>query len=78
MVKKKEKRYVVARKCHAIEWVFVDATTEKEAVKFAKHSDDVACGHLEFAGYQDIKTWTAEELAQPKPSEVRYGDVCDD
>ena len=78
MVKKKEKRFVVARKCNAIEWVFVNASNEKEAIKLAKHSNDVACGHLEFAGYHDIKTWTAEELEKEAVGEIVYGDICYD
>ena len=57
------KRYVVGRKCDAIEWVFVSAENETKARYEARDGDsEMATLNLEFNGYQSAGGWIVKEL----------------
>ena len=58
-------RYVVGRKCDAIEWVFVDADNVVEARIKAKDNEnaDYASNALEFSKYQPIECWLVKDIS---------------
>jgi hypothetical protein len=58
------KKYVVGRKCVAIEWVFVEADNETNARRKADANEDVsmASPRLEFTEYLNNQTFIVKEL----------------
>ena len=58
------KKYVVGRKCVAIEWVFVEADNVVQARTKAEENQDVsmAAPRLEFNKYLSSKTFIVKEL----------------
>ena len=65
-------RYVVGRKCDAIEWVFVDADNVVEARIKAKDNEnaDYASNALEFSKYQPIECWLVKDISAGETTEV--------
>jgi len=58
----KKMKYIVSKKCYALEHVSVIADSEDEAILKALDNDCKAMGnHLEFNGYI-LKDWKVEEL----------------
>tara|TARA_R110000824_G_scaffold63712_1_gene167247 strand:+ start:281 stop:496 length:216 start_codon:yes stop_codon:yes gene_type:complete len=59
------KKYIVTKKCYALEHVSVIAESEEEAINKAYENECKALGnHLEFYGYQPKDCWQAEMLSQ--------------
>lgn len=58
-------RYVVGRKCDAVEWVFVDADNVVEARLKAKDNENVAFASntLEFSKYQTNELWLVKDIS---------------
>ena len=65
-------RYVVGRKCDAIEWVFVDADNVVEARIKAKDNEnaDYASNALEFSKYQPSGCWLVKDISAGETTEV--------
>ena len=60
---KKMKKYIVSKKCYALEHVSVIADSEEEAILKALDNDCKSMGnHLEFNGYHSRDDWQVEEL----------------
>lgn len=56
-------KYIVSKKCYALEHVSVIADSEDEAILKALDNDCKAMGsHLEFNGYHSKDEWQVEEL----------------
>jgi len=64
-------RYVVGRKCDAIEWVFVDADNIVEARIKAKDNENVAYASnaLEFREYQANELWLVKDISDDSKQE---------
>ena len=70
-------RYVVGRKCDAIEWVFVDADNVVEARMKAKDNEnaDYASNALEFSKYQPSGCWLVKDISADNTTEVTNTDT---
>ena len=64
-------RYVVGRKCDAIEWVFVDADNIVEARIKAKDNENVAFASnaLEFCKHQANELWLVKDISDDSKQE---------
>ena len=69
-------RYVVGRRCDAIEWVFVDADNVVEARLKAKDNENAsyASNALEFNKYQPNDTWIVKDISADNTTEVTNTD----
>jgi hypothetical protein len=57
-------KYVVGRKCDAIEWVFVEADNVVEArIKAQAHDCSYASNTLEFSKYQPNDLWLVKDIS---------------
>ncbi len=58
-------KYVVTKRCHANEFIMVEAESIEEAFdKAENYGGKQLSNYLEFNGYQDKSTWSIEELPQ--------------